>query len=529
MLLGLGGLALRSARYEEGLSYAKRALQLDTYDAEANFLAGNLYRALDMEADARDAFGWAARSVAFRAAAYVQLAEIMAGAGDWDEAERYAELAIESDRYSVPAWQLLAVAGRRTGDGASAERARSELLAIDPLHHFALSERYLAGPGSGRQGALIDGMRSEYPGQSLLELAIGYANLGLDDDALALLELAEEVGGGPLSTAWRAYLQRDASTLGAPSGDDLAFVFPFRTETLPVLRWAVEQNDHWSWRYLLGLNLWALDRDDEAAATLAALRDQPDYGPAYAARGYLLAARGGDQGLDLQRAVEFDPDDRILRVALIRYLQGERRWAGALQESARAREIFPGDFNLALLHAMSLLHLGEYGEAIDVLANTHVLPSENARESHRLHELAHVGAALSELDDGDHQAARDYLEAGLLWPESLGQGRPYDPDERLVRFVLGAAAQAAGDRAVAREAFGAIAATVPDPVATPATMGDLVAIAASAALGHNSAGVLNDAIAGFVSGQPEDSWRSNALLEWRFIMRALELAERGAG
>ena len=59
-LLGLGALALRSARYEEGLAHARRALQLDTYDPEANFLAGNLYRALGRRADALDSFGWAA-------------------------------------------------------------------------------------------------------------------------------------------------------------------------------------------------------------------------------------------------------------------------------------------------------------------------------------------------------------------------------------------------------------------------------------------------------------------------------------
>ena len=530
-LLGLGALALRSARYEEGLDHARRALQLDTYDAEANFLAGNLYRALGRTADARDAFGWAARSVAFRAAANVQLAEIMVVAEDWDEAERYARLAIESDRYSVPAWQLLAVVGRRTGDAVGTEAAHTELLDIDPLHHFVLAERYLAQPTDDQRRALTGAMQSEYPEQTLLELAIGYENRGLTVDARALLGLAEHVGGGPLSAAWRAFLQNDGSVLGAPSGNDLAFVFPFRTETLPVLRWAAEQNGHWSWRYLHGLNLWALDRDDGAFAELVALRDRPDYGPAYAARGHLLAARGADPGLDLQRAVEFDPESRILRVALIRYLQEERRWSGALQESARAREIFPDDFNLALLHVTALLHLEGYREAIELLANTHVLPSENARESHRLYELSHVGAALDALGDGNHQAARDYLEDGLLWPESLGQGRPYDPDERLIRFLLGVTARAAGDRTAAVEAFEAVAGTMTDPVEAPASLGDLLAIAAWHNLGRDPGMAIADAISSFIrdAGQELLGEGSLPLLEWRFVTRAIGLSEQSAG
>ena len=530
VLLGLGGLALRSARYEEGLEHARRALQLDIYDAEANFLAGNLYRALGRPADARDSFGWAARAVGFRAAAHVQLAEIMLVGREWGEAKRYARLALDVDRYSVPGWQLLAVVARQVGDEGGAERARAELLGMDPLHHFVLAERYLAEPSVENRRALTASMQGEYLEQTLLELAIGYKNRGRPEDALALLAIGEDVGAGPLVAAWQAFLKDDVSGLGVPSGDDLAFVFPFRTETLPVLRWAAEHGGHWSWRYLLGLNQWALDRDDEAAATLAALRDQPDYGPAYAARGHLLAARGGDPGLDFQRAVEFDPDDRILRVALTRHLQGEGRWAGALQESARAREIFPDDFNLALLHVRSLLHLGGYREAIEVLAATHVLPSENARESHRLHELAHVGAALDELDDGNRHAARDNLEAGLLWPESLGQGRPYDPDERLVRFVMGVAARLAGDAVAAREAFEAVVVGTADLAGPPGSVGDLLGIAASHFLGQDPGMAIDEAVAALMSGVNEGSLAGAASalgsLEWRIAQRALALGAR---
>ena len=76
------------------------------------------------------------------------------------------------------------------------------------------------------------------------------------------------------------------------AGADPAFAFPYRPETLPVLRWAAAEDPHWGWRYLLGLNLWALDRDAEAAEVLATLGDEPDYGPTYAARAHLTEAAG---------------------------------------------------------------------------------------------------------------------------------------------------------------------------------------------------------------------------------------------
>ena len=456
-LLGLGTLALRSARYEEGLAHARRVLQLDTYDPEANFLAGNLYLALGRRADALDSFGWAARSVGFRAAARVRLAELALEAGDRAEARRHAALALDHDRVSIPAREVLAIAARLAGDETGAAPVLAELLELDPLNHFVLAERYLAaraegsgsdeGAGGPDAASLTASMRSEYPGQTLLELAVGYGNRGLPGAAARLLELSDDVGGGPVATAWLAFLTDDADLLRP--GADPDFAFPYRAESLPVLRWAADEDPHWGWRYLLGLNLWALDRDAEAAEVLASLGDEPDYGPAYAARAHLTAAMGGDPGPDFRRSVDVDPDNRLLRISLIRHLQETGRWAEAREVSGRGLELFPDDFNLALLHVRGLLQAGDYGEAIRILANTRVLPSENAGEAHRLYEFAHVGAALDELEGGNRDAARRHLEAALLWPESLGQGRPFDPDERLVRYLLGVVAEDADGGAAA--------------------------------------------------------------------------------
>ena len=554
-LLGLADLDLRSARYEEGLEHARRALQLDTYDAEANFMAGNLYRALGRDVDARDAFGWAARAVAFRTASYVRLAEIMTGAGEWGEATRYARLALDFDRHSVPAWQLLAALGRRSGDAGAVREAHDALLGIDPLHHFVLAERYLADRTADNAAALTGAMRSEYPDQSLLELAVTYAGRGLHGDAISVLDVAAKArwerpwpqlarggdgpdgqraagnepragGATPLIRAWRAFLADDPAGLGEPG--DLAYAFPFRPETLPVLRWAARHDSHWGWRYLLGLNAWALDRKAEAALAFELLGAEPAYGPVYAARGHLLReVDDRDPGLDFTRAVELAPDDRILRITLIRYLQGEGRWAAALESSARAREIFPDDFNLALLHVRALINLGGYGEAIDVLAGTHVLPSENARESHHLHELAHVGAALDEIDAGDHEAAHRHLEAALLWPESLGQGRPFEPDERLVTYLLGVAARGMGDRDGARGAFEAVAARA-GGVGTgslPSDPGDLLAISALHALGRDPGTTVEAAMARVQAG----ATNGTSTLEWNLLERALSAGERPGG
>jgi nitrate reductase NapE component len=61
-----------------------------------------------------------------------------------------------------------------------------------------------------------------------------------------------------------AWLDRGPARLGGAGGP--AFAFPFRRETLPILAWAAESREEWSWDYLLALNLWAVDRAEEAAA-----------------------------------------------------------------------------------------------------------------------------------------------------------------------------------------------------------------------------------------------------------------------
>jgi len=436
-LLGVADLSYRAGSYDSGLKVVNRALQLDAYDAEANFFAGTLYRALGQVADAHDAFGWAARSTAYRSAAYAQLAELKIGERDFTEAARYARLAIDFDRHSIPGWRALAVIGRKTEDGALAAEALRELRAVDPLHHFAHAEEYLETLTPAAAGELASSFGGEYPDQSLLELAVGYANLGLPHDALVILSVPASEPGA-IHQAWEAYLQSDPSAL--PSDPDPAFQFPFRRESLPVLAWADEHSDVWAWTYLRALNLWAVDRTEEAASLMSDLGDRPDFAPFYVARSHLLEqTRGAHRTADLRRAVALDPSMRVLHVYLIRHLQDRGKWDASLNALEEARARFPEDFDLALLEAKSLINVGRAIEAVEILSKVQVLPSENARESHLLWEQAHTLVAMEALEAQDYSIAIEHLQTALEWPESLGQGRPYEPEERRVRFLLGLA------------------------------------------------------------------------------------------
>ena len=483
-LLGTSELEYRAGRWARGLELADRARQLDAYDAHANFLAGIHARALGRLADARDAFGWAARSTAYRSAAYTQLAGIAIVRQDWTEAARYARLAIDYDRRDAAAWRALAVVGRLSGDGALAADALREMAALDPLLHAARAEEYLARPDATTGEALSRTLGGEFPDQTLLELVIGYVALGRQDDALRLLDLPTGRPFPAEARAWKAWLLGDTALL-ADAGSP-AFQFPYRPESLAVLAWADEHAEGWIWTYLRALDLWAVGRTGEASDLMVALGEAPDYAPAYAARALLLKqARGTDPEADLRRAVVGDPATRILHVTLIRALQEEGDWAASLTALDDAHTRFPADFDLALLRTRSLLETGRAAEAARILADVHVLPSESARESHRLFEWAHTLLALDALDRGDAAGARTELDTALGWPESLGQGRPWEPEERLVRFLLAVTERRLGDDTRARADFRYVVDATRAATAdgAPASRLDLLAAPAADALG----------------------------------------------
>jgi len=421
-LLGLADLKYRSGNYQEALTHVSRLLQLDAYDADANFMAGNIYRALKLTNNARDAFGWAARSMTYRSSANVQLSEIMMNMGNTSEANRYAELALDYDRYNLSALQILAINARRDNNEEMRVKSHSAISSIDPLSHFLKAEHLL----SSGNDPLTASLRSEYPDQILLELALDYHRRGANEDADKILSMNT---ANPLLRAWRAMISNDPALLGEIDSPD--FIFPYRRESLAMLEWA----------YLYALNLWAVDREEETTNILNDLNNTPAFAPFYVVRSHL----GKQSEQDLEKAVSFAPSNRIILMNQIQYLHAKSKWQDALDATQAAKSKFPKDFNLDLLMVKSLNNLNRADQAINIMANIYVLPSENARDSHTMYAQAHTIAAMDDMESNDFKAATDHLNVAKQWPEHLGQGKPYEPEERLQDYLLGLAKMKSGE------------------------------------------------------------------------------------
>ena len=163
------------------------------------------------------------------------------------------------------------------------------ILEIDPLNHFALFEAYLLQSGSGSLEAFNKSFMSEMLREEYLETALFYEGLGLQKEAVKVLE---EAPAYPVVDYWLAWLSRDDLEkskifLERALKADPEYVFPYRIETLPVLEWASVQSPSWITDYYSALILWNRGRDAEAQNLLSKWGDEPDKVPFYYSRACL--------------------------------------------------------------------------------------------------------------------------------------------------------------------------------------------------------------------------------------------------
>ena len=197
----------------------------------------------------------------------------------YDRALGSAESSLDNNRRNLDALQLQAFIHRLRGNADGADTALATLLALDPLNHFARFEKYLRGKASREDFTGL--IRNELPHETFLELAIWYHRLGLDEDAAKVLDLAPPTAE---VLYWLAYLRRDAHLLVQAEAASPEFVFPFRSESIPVFEWACGQSPAWQPRYYLALIRWSQGELGKARELLAACGDEPRFGPFYAAR-----------------------------------------------------------------------------------------------------------------------------------------------------------------------------------------------------------------------------------------------------
>ncbi|MEP7228743.1 MAG: DUF5107 domain-containing protein [Ginsengibacter sp.] len=420
-------LLYRNQKYDEALSASKKALAIDTYDPAANYNYGIINVALNNIIDAKDGFDIAALGGEYRSAAYTELSKIYFKEKNYEKAVEFVNKSIDFNRYAMEAYQLLAVIDRLQKDKIGANKILNSILAFDPLNHFALFEKYLNDHSRENKDHFLSAIKNEQPAQTFLETAIEYYNLGRNEEAGQVLQLAPQ---NIEVKYWQAYLENKPVDI-QETGEEK--IFPFRRETATVLKQLLKQNDNWILKYHLALIEWNDNNLQGAKELFIKLGDMPDYAPFYAARAELFKDDNERSLADLKKAAQLDKSQWRYGQGLVNYYLKNKEIATALSVANRYYKMFPGNYIIGMLDVKVLMDNGQYDKANTLLKAIHILPNEGATGGRQLYRETQLMLALDQMQKKKYKNALQYINAARLWPENLGVGKPYeeDIDERL--------------------------------------------------------------------------------------------------
>ena len=401
-------LCFRHMDYAGAYDYAGRALAIDQYDPQANYISGQAAVRMGKVYDAMDRFEIAAITSELRSAALTQLAVIHFTQGDKELAAEYANKSLVGNSYNLTAYQILYQID-------PSDELLAKIDELDPLCHFADAERMLAGKMTKED--FRDSIFEELYWQNYLEFAAFYMDLGLTCKATAILDACPE--NNALIALWKAYLKGDKTMIASAEAQPVEFVFPFREESAEVLSWAVENGGSWRSRYLFAMISDFLGNREATLDLLAA--DDSDYAPYYAYRGSLKNSKE-----DMQKAVDIDPAQWRYgqHLSLMYYRSGDYVKAAEVSGAYYSKD--KDNFHLGDTYVKSLIALKQYKKADQVMSKLRILPFEGQSGSHVMYRDIKLHLAAECIDAGKYKEAAKRVAESREWPDRLGVGKPYD-------------------------------------------------------------------------------------------------------
>ncbi len=476
--LALGKAALRRglfAQAEEHFRAAVRRLtawNFNPYDGEAHYNLGLALQYQGRLDEAYPAFYKAVWNYAWQSAGYFALAQIDITRGDFAKALDHLERSLAVNRYSSRARLLKTALLRRAGRLDSAEALAAESAALD-MHdygaHFELALLAGARGDPSAQEARLAALKSLLGGdvQTALDLAFDYASSGLYAEAQRLLGLFTQAGPlYPMTAYLLAWLAR---RLGADeqarvwsekaAQADAAYCFPWRLEEMLVLQEALAHSPADARAaYYLGNLLYDRRRCAEAVELwkkAAAL--EPGFSIPW--RNLGLAAYNQEKDLDsaleyYRKAIAANPADPRLLVEYDHLLQRkavlpEERLA-LLEGSLPVVEL-RDDLTIHLMSLYNRTGRPEKALAIALARKFHAWEGGEGSVAGQ-YINAHWLLGRQALEAGDAPRALEHFEAGLTFPENLGE-HPWEGLYAPLVYCKGLALAKLGRQEEARAAF----------------------------------------------------------------------------
>jgi tetratricopeptide (TPR) repeat protein len=439
----MGLLHLRRGEFDQAAQHFHAAiarltaLNSNSRDGEAFYNLGLACRYQGRDKDAYDAFYKATWNAAWRAPAYLALAESDATRKEWTKAAEHLQRSLRADADNLNARNLLSLVLRKSGSTASADLILDEALALDPLD---IAARW----GRGIQPA---------NNQECLDLSFDLMRAGLQEEACLVLQGADknaQDGSVPIILFTLAYVQekladsRAAQTLEHAASASVEYCFPSRLEELIVLEWALAKAPIlWTPSYLLGNLFYDKRRYDEAIQHWQTAASQNS---AFATVHRNLGIAHFNVRQDPQHALKsfdtaFAANTRDARVLYERDQLWKRTGRSAqerLSELLRYPELVEARDDLSVEVAALLNQVGKANEALHLLLSRRFQPWEGG-EGLVLSQYvrAHLLLGRHLLDRGDCEAARNHFFDALQSPHNLGEAKHLLANQSDIYFWLG--------------------------------------------------------------------------------------------
>ena len=447
----LGLWYVRRGRFSKAEEYLRKAVKLsqkrnpNPYDSEPIY---NLALALKYQGrydEAYELFWKATWSKAQADAGYFEAAKISVRQGRLDDALDELDRCLIFGAHNQNALALKAAVLRLMGRKDCVEKLCREALALDPFNYGCRYELYLA---SGRQEVLremtnmLQGLAKNYD-----EVALDYCAAGLDDEAQAIWQLAEEQGAvSPMTYYYQGQWER--AETACPD-----YCFPNRNEDVIALEAAKRENPQGAKApYYLGCLYYAARQYDLAVENweLSARLD-PQYPIVW--RNLALARfnknlppttseeRGRLAIEYMEKAFALDTSDARTLMELDQlYKRLQKPHQFRLDNLQKYPELISQRDDLVLEEITLLNQVGRYQEALTKLDAHLFHPWEGGEgKVSGQYQIARVELAKIAIKDNDADKAVTLLEQCLEYPHHLGEGKLYGAQENDFYYFLGVA------------------------------------------------------------------------------------------
>lgn len=461
--LAMGRWHLRRGELEAAEKHLRASIDRQTRrnpnpeNGEAHYQLGRCLLAQGRDAEAYASFYKGCWNHAWASAGYHAIAELDCKRGDFRTAENHLRRSLKGNTDNLRARNLLAMVLASLGRRAEADALVRETLALDPLDAWAA--RLAKKPSRGDAHVSLD-------------LAHDLARAGFYAEADDVLARATGgLGHAPLvayTRGWFASLRGDTVAakkfFAAAAKTDATYCFPARLEDIRVLRAAIAANPKDALApYLLGNLLYDRRRHVEAIACFeAAVKLDPKNAIAWRNLGigrFNILKKPAKARLAYEKAVAAKPGDARLayeRDQLWKRL-GESPAKRLKALEARPELVARRDDLTVELGAL-LNQTGRHADAAALVAARVFQPWEGGEgQALGLHTRANLALGRAALARGDAREARRLFEFALSAPGNLGEARHLLANASDIRYWLGRACDALGDKAAAREHWTAAA------------------------------------------------------------------------